>query len=72
MSILATLYNVFKRILSKLSKQERDVKKLLPVLEKVNSFGEAAGGLSDEEFARAKNAILSGATTPPPPPYPRL
>ena len=48
MSILATLYNVFKRILSKLSKQERDVKKLLPVLEKVNSFGEAAGGLSDE------------------------
>ena len=55
MSSFETLYNIFKRLASKLSKQERDVKKLLPVLEKVNSFRDTVSGLSDEEL---KNKTL--------------
>ena len=55
MSSFETLYNIFKRLVSKLSKQERDVKKLLPVLEKVNGFRDAVSGLSDEEL---KNKTL--------------
>ena len=66
MSSFETLYNIFKRLVSKLSKQERDVKKLLPVLEKVNGFREAVSGLSDEELKNKtqefKNRIAQGST----------
>jgi preprotein translocase, SecA subunit len=60
------MYNIFKRLLSHLSKQERDVKKLLPVLEKVNTFRDAVGGLSDEALKNKteefKNRLAQGGT----------
>ena len=50
MSFYTFFSNVFKRLLTKMSKQERDVKKLLPVLALVNSFKDSIRGLSDEEL----------------------
>ncbi|HAJ80616.1 MAG TPA: hypothetical protein DCO75_12695, partial [Fibrobacteres bacterium] len=50
MSFYTFFSNVFKRLLAKMSKQERDVKKLLPVLALVNGFKDSIRGLSDEEL----------------------
>ena len=46
--MMANMYGVIKGLIAKLSKQERDVKKLIPVLEKVNAFRESISGLTDD------------------------
>ena len=46
----ASLYNMLKPIIAKLSKQERDVKKYVPILLMVNGFKEPVARLSDEEL----------------------
>ena len=43
-------YSLLKRLFALLSKQERDVKKLAPILAKVNEFRDAAAALSDEQL----------------------
>ncbi len=62
----ASIYDVIKKLISKLSKQERDVKKLLPILARVNGFRDAVRALSDEDLKNKtqefKDRLKSGAT----------
>ena len=62
----SSLYNAIKRLLSKLSKQERDVKKLVPILAQVNSFRDAIRSMSDEDLKKKteefKNRVKAGET----------
>ncbi|HEX7511555.1 MAG TPA: preprotein translocase subunit SecA [Chitinivibrionales bacterium] len=62
----ASLYNVLKRLLAILSKQERDVKKLAPILAKVNEFRDVVAAFSDEQLKAKtqefKDRLAKGAT----------
>jgi preprotein translocase subunit SecA len=62
----ASIYEFIKKILSKMSKQERDVKKLLPILARVNGFRDAVRALSDEDLKNKtqdfKDRIKAGAS----------
>jgi preprotein translocase subunit SecA len=61
-----SIYNAIKKLLSKLSKQERDIKKLLPVLAQVNGFRSAVRAMSDEDLKKKtqefKDRIQAGST----------
>ncbi len=66
MNFFMSLYAVLKKLISKLSKQERDVKKLVPLVVRINGFRQSVRTLTDSDLKNKtqefKDRLAAGGT----------